>query len=105
MRVLERDIAKKWVEGHLASHPGDYAFRIHDCPWEAKKFDYFLFTRKVVWALEFKVDRRKSFRYQINELPLHQKKALKDFSNGKERRSKVVIYHVAGNAWHEMEVE
>lgn len=105
MRILEREISKKWVETHLASHPRDYAFRIHDCPWEAKKFDYFLFSSKVAWALEFKVDRRVSFRYSIEELPKHQKAALLDFSNGKTRRSKVIVYHVAGNAWHEMEVK
>ena len=105
MRVLEREISKKWVERHLASHPRDYAFRIHDCPWEAKKFDYFLFGPKVAWALEFKVDRRKVFRYTIDELPAHQKRALKEFQNGRDRRSKVIVYHMAGNTWHEMEVE
>lgn len=104
MRVLEREISKKWVASHLSCHKGDYAFRIHDCPWQAKPFDCLLFTDKVVWALEFKVDRRKSFRYKISELPTHQRRALECFSNGKTRRSKVVVYHMAADTWHELEV-
>lgn len=104
MRVLERDISKKWVEHHLSCHEGDYAFRIHDCPWQAKPFDCFLFTPKVSWAIEFKVDRRKTFRYTIDELPMHQRRALKAFANGKSRRSKIVVYHLQTETWHELEV-
>ena len=104
MSVLERDISKKWVEAHLASHQGDYAFRIHDCPWQAKPFDCFLLTDKVSWAIEFKVDRRKLFRYTIDELPTHQRRALLAFQNGRSRRSKVVIYHMITETWHELEV-
>ena len=103
-RILERDISKKWIAAHLASNEGDYAFRIHDCPWEAKKFDYLLFTSQVTWALEFKVDRRKKLRYTIEELPNHQLRALKEFSNGISRRSKMVVYHLETDTWHETEV-
>lgn len=103
-RVLERDISKKWIADHLRAYPEDYAFRIHDCPWEAKKFDYFLFSKNVVFALEFKVDRRKKFRYTIDELPQHQFRALKEFKNSTTRQSKVVVYHLETDTWHQLEV-
>lgn len=105
VKVLEREVSKKWVEAHIAGHKGDYAFRIHDCPWSAKPFDCILFTSAgISWALEFKVDRRKSFRYTIEELPTHQLRALQGFRDGKSRKSKVVIYHMITDTWHEMEV-
>lgn len=104
MRILERDMSKRWIERHVKMHKNDYPFRIHDCPYERKPFDYLLFCGEVTWAIEFKVDRRKKFRYKIEELPLHQDRELRLFSNGKSRRSKVVVYHVHSNEWHEMEV-
>lgn len=104
MSVLEREISKRWVGEYLACNKGDYAFRIHDCPWQAKPFDLFLFTPKITWAIEFKVDRRKIFRYKIEELPMHQHRALRAFMNGKSRKSKVVVYHEATGTWHELEV-
>jgi len=105
-KVLERDISKKWIAAHLKDNPGDYAFRIHDCPWEAKKFDYLLFTANgVSFALEFKVDRRKKYRYTIDEVPMHQMSALEGFKNGTNRRSKVVVYHVETDTWYETEVQ
>lgn len=105
-RVLEREISKKWISSHLALHPGDYAHRIVDTPWGgAKPFDWFLFCGNDSIALEFKVDRRKNLLYSILELPLHQKKALEGFANGKNRRSKVMVFHMVTESWHELEVK
>ncbi len=103
MKVLERDISKKWIEGHLHDHPDDYAHRIIDTPWGgAKPFDWFLFCDGIVWALEFKVDRRVKFAYTIDQLPAHQHSELLKFTNGQSRRSKVLIYH--DGTWHTLEV-
>jgi len=100
----EREVSKKWVAAHLRLHPQDYFLRLHDCPWGAKLFDAVIFCGKTAIALEFKVDRRKSWRYTLKELPPHQKRELALFSNGTTRRSKVVVYHVETRAWFEMEV-
>lgn len=102
--VLEREVSKKWIASHLLSSPEDYAYRIHDCPWGRKNFDAFLMSGSILWAIEFKVDRRKTYKYSISEIEGHQLSALKDFSNGGTRRSKVVVYHAATDTWHEMEV-
>ena len=103
-RVLERKLSREWISEHLLAHPGDYALRLHDCPHEPKKFDWLLFSEKVAWAIEFKVDRRKRFKYSISELPAHQKRELELFSNGRTRRSTVVVYHPEERAWHKLEV-
>jgi hypothetical protein len=104
-KVLERDISKQWIATYLKAHPGAYAFRIHDCPWEAKKFDYLIFGEDgISFATEFKVDRRQKYRYTIDELPNHQRKALEQFKNGNTRRSQVVVYHVVTETWHKLEV-
>lgn len=105
MGVREREISKSWVKEYLAGYVGCYAFRIHDCPWQAKPFDMFIFAPKVTWAIEFKVDRRKAYRYTIDELPMHQLRALREFSNGSSRQSKVVVYHEQTKTWHELEVK
>ena len=105
MNVLERDISKKWIHDHLRDHPADYAYRIIDTPWGgAKPFDWFLFCEGIAWALEFKVERRKTFKYSISELPAHQYSELLKFMNGKERKSQVVIYHESTEEWHTLEI-
>lgn len=104
-KVLEREISKKWVSAYLKDNPGAYAFRIHDCPWEAKKFDYIILNGDgAAFATEFKVDRRKTYAYTIEELPNHQRRALNEFRNGNTRRSQVVVYHVVTDRWYILEV-
>jgi hypothetical protein len=106
MKVLERDISKKWIAAHLKLHPGDYAYRIIDTPWGgAKPFDWFLFCGNMTFAIEFKVDRRKKFKYSISEIMPHQRSELLKFHNGKERMSKVIVYHPDSDQWFEIEVK
>ena len=103
MKVLEREVSKRWVKAHLKEHPHDYYLRHHDCPWGVKPYDATLFCGKITWAIEFKVDRRKKFAYTLSELPSHQLSALRAFKNGSQRRSKVVVFHSETSTWFQLE--
>lgn len=105
MHSHERYLMSKWVKGHLEKNPSHYWLRIPDGMHGGfRPFDGVLFMVQEAWAIEFKVERRKTFKFSLDELPKHQKEGLLEFENGEMRRSAVMVYHVATKTWHEFVV-
>lgn len=102
MSAKERDLMKRWVAFHLKAHPEDYWLRIPDGMYgNFKPADGILFCGRSTWMLEFKVDRRKTFRWSMSELPEHQRRELKGFVNkGRGRLSAVIVCHLAAQKWY-----
>jgi len=106
MAAKERDLMKKWAEEHLKKHPEDYWLRIPDGMYgNFKPADGILFCGNTSWMLEFKVDRRKTYKYSLKEVPDHQMMELKRFDNGTDRKSVVVVYHIEKKEWHVIPVK
>lgn len=96
MPELERDLMKKWVKDHLDRHPTDYWLRIPDGVYgNIRPGDGVLFCGAHAILIEFKVDRRKKMKFEVEELPGHQRNAPEEFSTGTFRHSAVVVFHPA----------
>jgi hypothetical protein len=97
----ERDFMKKWVVERLARFPDDYWLRLQDGMFgNFRPADGILFHEAIAWMLEFKLERRKGFKFSLDELPAHQKMEMEKFSNGGSRRAAAVVYHLAEKRWH-----
>lgn len=104
--MKERDVMKDWAAAHLKKNPEDYWLRLEDGMYgNFKPADGILFSGRSKCSVmcEFKVERRKTFAYVIEETRDHQRRELKLFEDrllSKNRISAVVVYHLATKEWH-----
>jgi hypothetical protein len=100
-KLDERKLMKKWLVDLQKSYPSSsFSYRIPDTPYAGyKPFDAFVLLNAVPWALEFKVNRRKTKLFDVsNEVTNHQMYELRKFARA-GGRSAVVVYEASLNEW------
>lgn len=108
----EREIVARWIRRYRELNPTHWVYRLFDLAYaggQPRPFDVLVIEplvdgHQASTAYEFKVDRRKTFAFDLYEVSLHQLVGLSRFSQA-GGTAIVMVWHEADREFHRIEVQ